>query len=310
MGAYDHLFITDVQDCRRDMVNEGEGTGRPLPPNLSLPMALMRSADVPEAKIFAAWSWISPEPEPVDWVREHIHDDTDEVLVWMGGDPADELNLGAELFMEVEGERTLTTTTGGVFIPRGTRHCPLGFNHVEQPFNFIAFLLSGDYVSTRDPESLAATAGVSDVASLFVTEAKDTADDFTNEGEPAGYVRPANAGIGYGLMRQADVPASTVHMAYNWIHPTTDPALWVHPHRHDHCDELLCWMGGDPADMHDLGAELYLDIEGERHTVTTSGGAYIPKGTKHCPLGWNRVERPFRFMSILLSPVYESVALF
>ncbi len=44
--------------------------------------------------------------------------------------------------------------------------------------------------------------------------------------------------------------------------------------------------------------EIYLDIKGERHIITTSGTVYIPAGTKHCPLGFNRVDRPFRFLAI------------
>lgn len=39
----------------------------------------------------------------------------------------------------------------------------------------------------------------------------------------------------------------------------------------------------------------------ERHIITTSGSVYIPAGLKHCPLGFNRVDRPFRFLAIALS---------
>jgi len=150
MGQYDHLFITDVQDCRTDMVNEGEAAGRPLPANLSLPYALMRAVEIPQAKVFAAYSWIYPEPNEVFWVHEHVHDDFDEVLVWMGTDPDNELDLGGELYMTIEGERHVLTTTGAVYIPKGVKHCPLGFDSVSRPFTFIAFLLNGYYASTYD----------------------------------------------------------------------------------------------------------------------------------------------------------------
>ena len=80
---------------------------------------------------------------------------------------------------------------------------------------------------------------------------------------------------------------------------------WLNEHQHTY-DEILVWMGSDPNDVHDLGAELYFDIQGERHLVRTTGSVYIPAGTRHCPLGFNVVNRPFTFISLSLSPTYSS----
>ncbi|RKS77029.1 hypothetical protein BZB76_2398 [Actinomadura pelletieri DSM 43383] len=140
---------------------------------------------------------------------------------------------------------------------------------------------------------------------LFITEMLECGDDLVNEGAAAGGERPANIGLPFGLMRGADVEASQVHMAYSWINPTSSKIHWVNDHQHTY-DEVLMWMGNDPDDVHDLGAELYLDIEGERHTVTTTGAVYIPAGIRHCPLGFNYVNRPFTFISLSLSPTYSS----
>lgn len=140
---------------------------------------------------------------------------------------------------------------------------------------------------------------------LFVTKMRNADADFENEGEANGFVLPDNVGEGFGLMRASDVEQSKVFMGTCWITESDDPATWVHEHVHEQ-DEVLMWLGGDPADPHDLGAELYLDIEGERTVVTTSGSVYIPAGTRHCPLGWNKVTRPFRFVSLYLNPTYES----
>lgn len=148
MAKYDHLFITEMKDSSKDMLNEGEAAGRPLPPNLSLPYGLMRKADVDISKVFAAYSWVHPTTEPQFWVHEHEHD-FDEVLMWMGSDPDNVHDLGGDLYMTIEGEKHVVNTTGAVYIPAGVRHCPLGFESVQRPFTFIALALNAEYTSTK-----------------------------------------------------------------------------------------------------------------------------------------------------------------
>lgn len=142
-SPYEHLFVRDLVDCRDDMINEAEQVGRPLPKNLSRPWALMRSDDVPEAKVYLTMSWVHPIDEETFWVQEHEHD-YDEMLVFTGSNPEDPRDLGAEVYMEIEGERHIITTSSSVYIPAGTKHCPLGFNRVDRPFRFLAIALSGD----------------------------------------------------------------------------------------------------------------------------------------------------------------------
>ena len=143
VSDYEHLFVRELVDCRDDMINEAEAAGRPLPANLSRPWALMRAEDVPEAKAYITMSWVHPTEEETFWVHEHDHE-YDEVLVFTGSNPDDPRDLGAEVYMEIEGERHIITTSGSVYIPAGTKHCPLGFNRVDRPFRFLAIAHSGD----------------------------------------------------------------------------------------------------------------------------------------------------------------------
>ena len=143
MNTYEHLFTRELRECNDDMVNEGEAAGKPLPPNLSRPWATVRAEDVPESSAYITMSWVHPTEEPQLWVHEHEHD-YDEVLVWTGSDHENQHELGAEVYFEIEGERYTVTTSGSVYIPAGTKHCPLGFNRVDRPFRFMAVALSGD----------------------------------------------------------------------------------------------------------------------------------------------------------------------
>lgn len=139
---YDGLFVTDMKECGKDMVYEGETANEQLPKNLSKPWAAMRAADVPEATAYFTTSWVHETDEKTLWVHEHDHE-YDEILMFLGNDPHDVNSLGAEVFMTIEGEEHVLNTTSSVFIPAGTKHCPLGFYSVDRPFRFIAAALSG-----------------------------------------------------------------------------------------------------------------------------------------------------------------------
>src|SRR5699024_6503512 len=122
---YERLFVRHFAECADDMVNEGDAAGKDLPPNLSEPWAAMRAEDVPNASAYITTSWVHEVDHEVEWVREHEHD-YDEILMFVGNDPDDPDDLGGEVYMTIEGEKHVLTTSSSVFIPAGTKHCPLG----------------------------------------------------------------------------------------------------------------------------------------------------------------------------------------
>jgi hypothetical protein len=69
-------------------------------------------------------------------------------------------------------------------------------------------------------------------------------------------------------------------------------------HTHD-CDEILGFFGSDPAHPYDLGGEVEIWLEGERHVITRSALVFSPAGMNHCPLNLLRVDRPiFHFSTV------------
>ena len=78
-------------------------------------------------------------------------------------------------------------------------------------------------------------------------------------------------------------------------------------HVHDDFDEILCFIGGNPMDFRDFGAEAELSLgeELEKHTITTTTFVYVPKGLIHCPIQFQRVDKPIIFSAISLAPAYE-----
>jgi hypothetical protein len=92
-----------------------------------------------------------------------------------------------------------------------------------------------------------------------------------------------------------DVIKGSPHMECVWIWKQADspgPA----PHTHDF-DEILGFFGTNPEDVHDLGGEMEIWLEDEKHVINKSCIIFIPKGMKHCPLRTTRLDRPiFHFV--------------
>jgi hypothetical protein len=77
-------------------------------------------------------------------------------------------------------------------------------------------------------------------------------------------------------------------------------------HAHDY-DELLYFLGGNPLNFFEFGAqaELLLGDEDERHLIDTTAIIYVPRGLMHCPIYFKTVEKPVMFMHICSSSGYS-----
>jgi hypothetical protein len=78
----------------------------------------------------------------------------------------------------------------------------------------------------------------------------------------------------------------------------------VPAHKHPF-DEVIAFFGTNPDDMHDLGAEVELWIDGEKNLIDRSFMAFIPAGTEHCPLQFRRIERPVFHFTAGPGDMYE-----
>jgi hypothetical protein len=87
-----------------------------------------------------------------------------------------------------------------------------------------------------------------------------------------------------------------------WYHSASD--VQVEPHVHDF-DEVLAFFGSDPADFHELRGEIELWLDDEKHILTRSCMVYIPKGLRHCPLVFRRVDRPIFHFSAGPTVAYD-----
>jgi len=77
-------------------------------------------------------------------------------------------------------------------------------------------------------------------------------------------------------------------------------------HAHDF-EQFLCFFGANPMDVEDFGAEVELSLgeEREKHIINEATIVHIPKGFRHCPLNFKKVDRPILFINISLTPSYS-----
>lgn len=103
------------------------------------------------------------------------------------------------------------------------------------------------------------------------------------------------------------IPGAPVLIDIGWRFtiPDPDPVEWTHQHDFD---EVLNFIGTDPENPHDLGAEVEVHIGGEVHVITTTTSVFVPKGVPHCPLIHRRVDRPFLLVVVAMNGHYPTAA--
>ena len=102
----------------------------------------------------------------------------------------------------------------------------------------------------------------------------------------------------------SEISACNCNFAFLCIqepHVMPDP-----PHKHPY-DEFLFFIGGNPLNVKDFGAEIEIAFgeEWEKHTIKTTSVVYIPKGLQHCPINVKKVAKPIFFGHIMLASKYE-----
>ena len=79
-------------------------------------------------------------------------------------------------------------------------------------------------------------------------------------------------------------------------------------HQHDF-PQYLCFLGSNPLNLLDLGGEVELTLSEdgvhlEKHIITTATTVYIPSGVYHCPLNFQRVDKPMIFIDCFFARAY------
>ena len=94
------------------------------------------------------------------------------------------------------------------------------------------------------------------------------------------------------------------YMECHIIEPGSKPGkVWVEPHTHD-SNEIIGFIGTDVQHPDELRGEIEMWMEDEKHILTKSCLIYVPKGFKHCPLRFVRIDHPVVHFSVLTGGQY------
>ena len=101
------------------------------------------------------------------------------------------------------------------------------------------------------------------------------------------------------MMSSTQVPEATYYIEPGWIYGIPEPNPSLHEHIHDY-DEIVLHWGSDPFAPQVLGGEITFYVGGQPITFNTTTAFYIPKGTPHGPVIWNRFQLPHMQMATMI----------
>ena len=76
-------------------------------------------------------------------------------------------------------------------------------------------------------------------------------------------------------------------------------------HVHDF-DEVIGFIGSNMKDPSDLGGEVEIWLEGNKHIINKSCVVFVPKGMHHCPIIFRRVDTPIFHFATANAKTYSS----
>ncbi len=229
-----------------------------------------------------------------------IHD-TWELLCFLGGNPENITDLGAEVSICLgdEKEEHIITSATIVSIPPGLKHCPITVRQYAKPFVLLRISTTKEYENRLHSE--ADSVGVFDVKGMKEGSpvTKDGNKYWMNIIQGPFYVEAEPGWAGTSIWAHHNEYKNGTTLGYHCVNSTYQ-APFTHSHNFH---ELLCFIGGNPEDVTDLGAEVSIRLgdELEEHVFNTAAIVSMPPGLKHCPLIVRNVTRPLVFLEVSMT---------
>ncbi len=125
---------------RSPMREAGGGqTGRQQPT-----MTYMSRTQIGVANTYIEFGWIFGQVNPP--LPKMVHDNLDEIVLHIGGDPKNPESLGADLEFDMGDDKLVFDTSFGMWIPRGTMHGPIVWHKYRHPHIEMAIMLGAGTV--------------------------------------------------------------------------------------------------------------------------------------------------------------------
>ena len=101
------------------------------------------------------------------------------------------------------------------------------------------------------------------------------------------------------------VPGAEFYAETKWILPGDKKEIKLCESHTHNFGEMLGFFGYNYDDIQDLGAEIEITIDNEKHKVTRSFTAFVPPGVQHGPVIIRNIVRPIFHVSSGPTKVYK-----
>jgi mannose-6-phosphate isomerase-like protein (cupin superfamily) len=234
---------------------------------------------------------------------EHTHD-FDEFIGFIGvADQDDPYDLDSEIELWLGGEKYMITRSCLIYVPKRTRHCPIRFTRIGKPVLFFTGGIATSYsrTATEFTDEHSAERNYENLISYGVNPDKispETLKKWDDEGK-----KRQSTVEGTRLLDLDSVEgAPYIDFVYLWKGDEKGPN---HPeHAHD-WGEVFGFIGTNRDDVYDLGGEIEFWLGGEKYLFTKSSLVWVPPSLKHCPIQFNRIDRPFILFTFGLTRKYS-----
>jgi hypothetical protein len=244
----------------------------------------------------------------------------DELLVFVGYQNGDILELGAEISVELgeEREEHVFDKPSVILVPKGTPHGPVRVRKLDNPIVHYSIGLAPEYKAAALPKREKTGPSkhghlIKRMLTYIDPNSSSSGMGYEQVTDSNGVMRPAERGVGPGNGDQIvwlygkDLEGMNVNFTWGLYSRCGKWHRGGEAHTHPE-EEILCFVGLNPDDLDYLGAELELGMgrDYERHIFNKPTVAICPKGFPHLPLITRWVDKPYGFFVICLSGDHDS----
>lgn len=214
--------------------------------------------------------------------EEYIRHDSDELLVFIGGDRENPEALGAQIEYWIENDRLTLTNTCAIYIPKGAAHGKMVMRNVTRPVFRLSVMLESDTYEEIPAEATA-------------PEGTYAGNKVEKYAPLDGKMPTAPEGFLTLLLWLDDKKLSGApYLEAVWFNTENDTGPEAHAHEFD---EFIGFIGTDPENPEELGAEVRFVMGDEEFVTTKSTLVHIPRGVTHSPILVPKMDRPILHFS-------------
>jgi mannose-6-phosphate isomerase-like protein (cupin superfamily) len=235
--------------------------------------------------------------------QEHSHD-FDEFLGFIGvKGQKDFRNLGATIEVWLGGEKYMIDRCCLIYVPKGVRHCPIRFTRIDSPVLFFTGGMTTKYsrTATEFREERAAERNFAKYISYNVNPNK-VSEETLRKWNEMGKKNQSTVEGDRLLDLDSVEGAPYIDFVYMWKGSEKGPNHQEHAHD---WGEIFGFIGTNRDDPGDLGGELEYWLGGEKYLITRSCLVWVPPMVKHCPIQFNRIDRPYILFTFGMTRKYS-----